>query len=57
MNMITPDAVFSDSGVESGLWRKVGPARAKAHGFEYEQLEEFYMEFHKPTWSVRKDLI
>ncbi len=38
-NMINPDAVFQDSG----LWsQELREERAKAHGVETEQLEDFY---------------
>jgi rhamnose utilization protein RhaD (predicted bifunctional aldolase and dehydrogenase)/NAD(P)-dependent dehydrogenase (short-subunit alcohol dehydrogenase family) len=43
VNMISPDAVFSDaSGRKSGLWQEVGPDRMKARGLDEKGLEEYY---------------
>jgi len=43
VNMVAPDAVFSDHGVrKSGLWQEVGPSRMKARGLDEAGLEEYY---------------
>jgi len=42
VNMVAPDAVFSDKGRKSGLWAEVGPDRMKARGLDAHQLEEYY---------------
>jgi NAD(P)-dependent dehydrogenase (short-subunit alcohol dehydrogenase family) len=42
VNILAPDAVFGNEGHPSGLWGEVGPDRAKAHGIEFEKLEEHY---------------
>ncbi len=42
VNMVAPDAVFSDGARKSGLWREVGPGRMKARGLDEKGLEEFY---------------
>ncbi len=42
VNMVAPDAVFSEGGVHSGLWAEVGPDRMKARGLSASQLEEYY---------------
>lgn len=42
VNMVSPDAVFSDGEFRSGLWAKVGPDRMKARGLDAEGLEEYY---------------
>lgn len=44
VNMVAPDAVFSDKGRKSGLWAEVGPDRMKARGLNEEQLEQYYKE-------------
>ena len=44
VNMIAPDAVFSEGERRSGLWAEVGPARMKARGLSEEGLEEYYRE-------------
>ncbi len=44
VNMINPDAIFGEGEQLSGLWREVGPGRAKARGLELNQLEEFYRQ-------------
>ena len=44
VNMINADAVFGDAARPSGLWREVGPARARSRGLEPEELEEFYRQ-------------
>ncbi len=42
VNMVAPDAVFSDGERKSGLWQEVGPARMKARGLDEVGLEEYY---------------
>ncbi len=42
VNMVAPDAVFSDGARKSGLWQEVGPGRMKARGLDEQGLEEYY---------------
>jgi len=42
VNMVSPDAVFSDGARQSGLWAEVGPSRMKARGLDEKGLEEYY---------------
>ena len=42
VNMVAPDAVFSDGSYKSGLWAAVGPDRMKARGLDEAGLEEYY---------------
>ncbi|OSM04264.1 putative short chain dehydrogenase [Magnetofaba australis IT-1] len=42
VNMVAPDAVFSDGARKSGLWQEVGPDRMKARGLTEDGLEEYY---------------
>ena len=42
VNMVAPDAVFSDGPRKSGLWQEVGPQRMKARGLDERGLEEYY---------------
>jgi NAD(P)-dependent dehydrogenase (short-subunit alcohol dehydrogenase family) len=42
VNMVAPDAVFSEGGIRSGLWAEVGPARMKSRGLDEKGLEEYY---------------
>ncbi len=42
VNMVSPDAVFSDGARKSGLWQEVGPDRMKARGLDEKGLEEYY---------------
>lgn len=42
VNMVAPDAVFSEGGYKSGLWEKVGPGRMKARGLNEKELHEYY---------------
>lgn len=42
VNMVAPDAVFSDGKRKSGLWAEIGPARMKARGLDEKGLEEYY---------------
>jgi len=42
VNMVSPDAVFSDGDLKSGLWAAVGPDRMRARGLDEKGLEEYY---------------
>ena len=42
VNMVAPDAVFSEGTRESGLWATVGPDRMRARGLDQKGLEEYY---------------
>ncbi|MBU4199646.1 MAG: SDR family NAD(P)-dependent oxidoreductase [Verrucomicrobia bacterium] len=42
VNMVAPDAVFSDGKRKSGLWAEVGPSRMQARGLDEKGLEEYY---------------
>jgi rhamnose utilization protein RhaD (predicted bifunctional aldolase and dehydrogenase)/NAD(P)-dependent dehydrogenase (short-subunit alcohol dehydrogenase family) len=42
VNMVSPDAVFSDGGRKSGLWAEVGPDRMRARGLDEAGLEAYY---------------
>lgn len=42
VNMVAPDAVFSEGAYKSGLWREVGPGRMKVRGLDEEGLHEYY---------------
>lgn len=42
VNMVAPDAVFSEGTRKSGLWAEVGPSRMKARGLDEKGLEEYY---------------
>jgi NAD(P)-dependent dehydrogenase (short-subunit alcohol dehydrogenase family) len=42
VNMVAPDAVFSEGPTKSGLWAAVGPDRMKARGLDEAGLEEHY---------------
>jgi NAD(P)-dependent dehydrogenase (short-subunit alcohol dehydrogenase family) len=42
VNMVAPDAVFSEGKYKSGLWEEIGPSRMKARGLDEEQLQEYY---------------
>jgi len=43
VNMVAPDAVFSDGNTKSGLWEKIGPDRMKHRGITDEnKLQEYY---------------
>jgi NAD(P)-dependent dehydrogenase (short-subunit alcohol dehydrogenase family) len=44
VNMVAPDAVFSDGDRKSGLWAEVGPSRMKARGLDEEGLEAYYRD-------------
>ncbi|MGC6513636.1 MAG: bifunctional aldolase/short-chain dehydrogenase [Myxococcota bacterium] len=42
VNMVAPDAVFSESEVQSGLWREIGADRAHAKGLTEAELPDHY---------------
>ena len=42
VNMVAPDAVFSEGDRKSGLWAEVGPSRMRARGLDEKGLEEYY---------------
>ncbi len=42
VNMVAPDAVFSEGKYKSGLWAAVGPDRMRARGLDEKGLEEYY---------------
>lgn len=42
VNMVAPDAVFSEGGRKSGLWAEVGPDRMRARGLDEAGLEAYY---------------
>ncbi len=42
VNMVSPDAVFSDGRRKSGLWAEVGPDRMRARGLDEAGLEAYY---------------
>jgi len=44
VNQINADAVFAHGETASGLWREIGPARARSRGLAPEALPEFYRE-------------
>lgn len=42
VNMVAPDAVFSEGKYKSGLWELVGEDRMKARGISEKELHEYY---------------
>ncbi len=42
VNMVAPDAVFSNKARRSGLWAEVGPDRMRARGLDEKGLETYY---------------
>jgi len=42
VNMVAPDAVFSEGRFKSGLWEEVGPDRMRARGLDEQGLQEYY---------------
>jgi len=44
VNMVNPDAIFGTAENPSGLWREVGPDRARARGMAPEELPDFYRQ-------------
>lgn len=44
VNIVAPDAVFSQGEVPSGLWATVGPQRARSKGLRPDELQEHYRQ-------------
>ncbi len=42
VNMVAPDAVFSEGSYRSGLWEEIGADRMKARGLNEEELHAYY---------------
>lgn len=42
VNMVAPDAVFSEGEHKSGLWQQIGPDRMQARGLDEKGLQEYY---------------
>jgi len=42
VNMVAPDAVFSEGKYKSGLWQQIGPERMQARGLDEKGLQEYY---------------
>ena len=42
VNMVAPDAVFTEGKYKSGLWEEIGPSRMKARGLNENGLQEYY---------------
>jgi len=42
VNMVAPDAVFSEGKYKSGLWELVGKNRMQARGIDEKELHEYY---------------
>jgi len=42
VNMVAPDAVFSEGKYKSGLWQQIGPDRMRARGLDEKGLQEYY---------------
>ena len=42
VNMVSPDAVFSEGKRKSGLWAEVGPERMRSRGLDEKGLEDYY---------------
>ena len=42
VNMVAPDAVFSEGKYKSGLWQEIGPSRMRARGLDEKGLQEYY---------------
>jgi len=42
VNMVAPDAVFSEGKYKSGLWEEIGPSRMQARGLDEKGLQEYY---------------
>ena len=44
VNMVAPDAVFSEGKYKSGLWQEIGPGRMRARGLDEKQLQQYYRD-------------
>ena len=42
VNMVAPDAGFSEGKYKSGLWEEIGPDRMRARGLDENGLQEYY---------------
>ncbi|MBA7617961.1 3-phenylpropionate-dihydrodiol/cinnamic acid-dihydrodiol dehydrogenase [subsurface metagenome] len=42
VNMVAPDAVFSEGEHKSSLWQQIGPDRMQARGLDEKGLQEYY---------------
>ncbi len=42
VNLVAPDAVFSEGDYKSGLWEEIGPSRMRARGLDEKELQEYY---------------
>ena len=42
VNMVAPDAVFSEGEYKSGLWEQIGPERMQSRGLDEKGLQEYY---------------
>ncbi len=42
VNMVAPDAVFSEGKYKSGLWEQIGPDRMKVRRLDEKGLQEYY---------------
>ncbi|MBI5141126.1 MAG: bifunctional aldolase/short-chain dehydrogenase [Nitrospirae bacterium] len=52
VNSVLPDAIFGEGENVSGLWKEVGPSRAKSRGMDEKDLPEFYRNrnlLHSPV--------
>nr|CRH06328.1 Putative protein with short-chain dehydrogenase/reductase SDR domain and class II aldolase and adducin N-terminal domain [Candidatus Magnetococcus massalia] len=55
VNMVAPDAVFSDGERKSGLWQEVGPDRMKARGLDEAGLESYYQQRNLLKAKIRAE--
>ncbi|MBF0344655.1 MAG: bifunctional aldolase/short-chain dehydrogenase [Nitrospirae bacterium] len=53
VNMVSPDAVFSDGSRKSGLWKEIGPDRMKARGLDEKGLEDYYVSRNLLKASIK----
>lgn len=44
VNMVAPDAVFTEGEYKSGLWEEVGPGRMQARGLDEQGLHDYYRD-------------
>jgi NAD(P)-dependent dehydrogenase (short-subunit alcohol dehydrogenase family) len=55
VNMVNADGVFGDRATPSGLWRDVGPARARSRGLPLEELPGYYRQRNLLKAEVRAE--
>jgi rhamnulose-1-phosphate aldolase/alcohol dehydrogenase len=55
VNMVNADGVFGDRATPSGLWRDVGPARARSRGLPLEELPGYYRRRNLLKAEVRAE--